>query len=265
MAEIVEPKVEEVKEPEVKEHTETEKKAMGMGWRPKDQWNGPDEEFTDAGEFVRRQPLFDKIEYQSKKLKNIELTLTQLTEHHAKVRQTEYERALKELKEVRREAIKDGNAEQALVFEDRIEELEESHKKTEPVIVAPRQNEPTSEFLTWVQTNQWYVKDSDMHDFADGVASAYIKRNEISGRSITEHDVFTHVTDKIKRAYPEQFGNPNRDRPGVVTNGDMNGRATKSTFKLTPEQEDVARSFEKSGVMTKAEYIAEIKKLEGVS
>lgn len=263
--EVVEKKAEEIKVPEVVEHTEIEKKAMNMGWRPKDQWNGSEDEFTDAGEFVRRQPLFDKIDYQSKKLKNVESTLNQLIEHHSKVRQTEYERALKELKEVRREAIKEGNAEQALVFEDKIEELEESHKKTEPVVIPQKQNEPTSEFLTWVQTNQWYVKDSDMHDFADGVAAAFIKRGEISGRAITERDVFNHVNDKIKRAYPEQFGNPNRERAGAVTNGDMNGRATKTTFKLTPEQEDVARSFEKSGVMTKAEYIAEIKKLEGVA
>ena len=46
-----------------------EEKAIQMGWRPKDQFEGDEEEFIDAKEFVRRQPLFDRIENQNKQLK----------------------------------------------------------------------------------------------------------------------------------------------------------------------------------------------------
>ena len=258
---VDEPKVTEEPKVEAPKYTEIESKAMNMGWKPKEQWEGPEEEFTDAGEFVRRQPLFAKIEYQNKKIKSVETALNQLVEHHSKVRQMEYERALKELKSYRKEALKDGDTDQALEFEEQIEQLQEEHQKAPPV-VAPQKG-PSEEFLQWVQTNQWYMKDQDMHDFADGVAMAFIKRNEATGNNVSESEIFKHVVSQVRRAYPDQFGNPNRDRPSPVSSGDRNGRATKSTFKLTPEQEDVARSFERNGVMTREKYIAELKKTLG--
>lgn len=246
------------------EHTEIETKAMAMGWRPKDQWTGPEEEFTDAGEFVRRQPLFDKIEYQNKKIKNVELALNQLTEHHSKVRQIEYDRAINELKSIRKDAIREGHGEEALEAEERIDALKEEFAKLPPITKATS-NEPTPEFQTWVKDNNWYLQDKEMMDFADSLANSYIKRNQATGNIISERDIFSYVTGKVKTAYPDKFGNPNRERPSAVGVGDQNGKTPrKSSFQLSPEQEDVARSFERNGIMTREKYIAEVKKLEGI-
>ena len=49
-------------EQEAPELSPIEQKAIQMGWRPKEQFEGDEEEFIDAKEFVRRQPLFDRIE-----------------------------------------------------------------------------------------------------------------------------------------------------------------------------------------------------------
>lgn len=43
-----------------------EAKALEMGWRPKEEWDGPEEDFIDAKEYVRRKSLFEKIEHQNK-------------------------------------------------------------------------------------------------------------------------------------------------------------------------------------------------------
>ena len=271
MAEKVEEvlKVEpEVKKEEVKsepELSETEKKAISMGWRPKDQWNGPDEEFTDAGEFIRRQPLFDRIEYQNKKLKNVEQALNQLTEHHSKVREQEYVRALKELKDLRKEAVKQGENEYALEMEEKIEELQTEYKKLPPIVANPPvTNEPTQEFQEWIKTNSWYMKDTEMHNDADDFADVYIKRSQREGKQINERDIFTHVNEKMRKAHPEKFENPARARPSAVSSGDQSGKPARNSFKLSPEQEEVAKSFERNGIMTRDKYIAEVKRLEGV-
>src|SRR3990172_13012748 len=93
---VVEPEVkvpEVVAEPETKEPSEMEQRAMSMGWRPKDEWRGDEVDFIEAGEFVRRKPLFDKIDSTNKRLRDVEQSLNQLAHHHAQVKETEFQRA----------------------------------------------------------------------------------------------------------------------------------------------------------------------------
>ena len=260
-------KKEEVKQEEKHEPSEVESKALAMGWKPEDQLPSG-VEFIPADEFVRRKPLFDKIESQKRfyddKIRGVEQTLNQLTQHHAKVKETEYQRALKDLRLQKRAAMKEGDTVTALDLEDKMDELTETHQeaKKEEVIVNTQQSQsPSPEFLTWVKYNDWYMRDSDMHDFADGVAAAFVQRNKVTGQMINEQEVFSHVLDKVRRAYPEKFENPNRSLPGKVSSGDTKGKTKKSDFKLTDEQEEVARNFAKNGVMTKEQYVKELEQM----
>ena len=83
---------------EVKQLSPIEEKALEMGWRPQEEWDGEPEDFIDAKEFVRRQPLFDKIEQTTKALKDLKKGHEALIQHHLKVKETEYNRALETLK-----------------------------------------------------------------------------------------------------------------------------------------------------------------------
>jgi hypothetical protein len=87
------------------EVSDIEKKALELGWRPKSEFHGAEDEFIDAKEFVRRQPLFDKIEAQSRQLKTVTRTLNELKEHYTKVNEAAYNRAISELREQRKEAL----------------------------------------------------------------------------------------------------------------------------------------------------------------
>lgn len=53
------------------EYTKIELEAMDMGWRPKSEFNGDEDDFIDAKEFVRRKPLFDKIDSTTRELSNL--------------------------------------------------------------------------------------------------------------------------------------------------------------------------------------------------
>lgn len=266
--EIIEVKKES--EIEVPQPTEIETKATAMGWRGKGQWTGSDEEFIDAAEFVRRKPLFDKIESQKnfydRKIKDVELTLNQLAQHHSKVKEVEYQRALTDLRHAKREAIKEGNAVAALDITDQMEslyvdrqaEVQQAEIEAQK-IAAQKQPAVSQEFLTWVKSNEWYAKDSEMNSFADGTAAAFIRRAQIAGDIVSEQDVFAHVSNQVKKAFPEKFENPNRQRPGAVSSGDVNGKGSPKTPKTLPaEYEDIARNFEKNGVMKRDEYIKQL-------
>ena len=256
----------EVEKKEEVEPTEAEVKAREMGWKSQDQL--PDGvEFIPADEFIRRKPLFDKIEsqkrYYDEKIRGVEQTLNQLAQHHTKVKEVEYQRALKDLRMQKREAMKEGDTVVALELEDKMDSLTEAHAEEvkQDVIETKQTVGPSPEFLSWVKYNNWYMTDPDMHDFADGVAVSFVQRSKVSGKTLSEEDVFAHVLDKVKKAYPEKFENPNRNLPGKVTSGTDSGKSKKTSFKLTEEQEDIARNFAKNGVMTREQYITELEQM----
>ena len=265
---------EEVKELEGKTEPEVktdpwEEKALSMGWNP-DKFDKEDENYIDAKEFVRRKPLFDKIEQTTKRLKTVEQSLDTLASHHQRVKDVEFQRALKTLRDEKRVALKEGDTVRALEYEDQMEELaiarqeEVQQAQQQAALEAQRQQTgPSPEFQSWVKYNDWYLSDGDMHDFADGAAAAFIQRAKVKGTQLTEQEVFSHVLDKIRKAYPEKFENQNRQRATTVGNGDRGAKATKGSFKPTFEQQQVARSFVKQGIFeSEQEYYKELQSIE---
>jgi len=117
----VEPVVEETSnEPQ---YTEAEQKAIEMGWRPKDEFEGDDAEFIDAVEFVRRKPLFDKIEHVSKELRETRKAMKALQEHHEKVRDAEYKHAVDQLKIEKKAALESGDADRLIEIDSQMAEV----------------------------------------------------------------------------------------------------------------------------------------------
>ena len=106
------------------ERTPMEQKAMEMGWRPKDEFHGDEDDFIDAKEFVRRQPLFEKIEAQNKQIKNVTKALETFKQHYTKVEQAAVERALTMLKTQRKEALSDGDGDRFELLDDEIKKVE---------------------------------------------------------------------------------------------------------------------------------------------
>ena len=248
------------KEPEL---SDVEKEAMAKGWKPKEEYAGDEDRWVDAGEFMRRDPLIKKIETYGRKLGDLEKTLHDFSEHHKKVKEYEYDRAVKDLKAKYKEALKDHDTELALKYTEDLDELEESHKNAPEVQVPTNEPVVNQEFESWVSENDWYANDSELHDFADEIAIGYVNRRG-GPEKVDQRLMYKHVENVVKRQYPEKFSNPNRNRASSATTGDTNSTGTRKSggFVLTPEQEAVARKFEAKGVMSYDKYVDELKKME---
>ena len=90
------------------EYSKIELEAMEMGWRPKEEFNGEEDDFIDAKEFVRRKPLFDKIDSTTRELKQFKKAFDALKGHYTAVHGSAYQQALANLKMTRKQAITDG-------------------------------------------------------------------------------------------------------------------------------------------------------------
>ena len=111
--------------PTAVEYSDVEKRAMDMGWVPKDQYNGDPDRWKSAEVFLALDEPIKRIESQSKELKAVRKALEALQEHHSKVRENEYKRAMEDLKAARRQAYQDGDLDRVEALEERIDEFKQ--------------------------------------------------------------------------------------------------------------------------------------------
>lgn len=253
------------KAPEVPQLTEIEKRAVEMGWRPLDEFNGDEDDFIDAKEFVRRKPLFDKIEGQSKEIKSVRKALEALKTHYTKVQETEYNRALTTLKEKRQEAISNADGVTFDQIDTQIKEVESAmavvkDTQNRPLVEDPPVVHP--EFVAWQNKNQWYSAYKYMRSWADDHGT------ELAKQGLTPSEVLRRVEADVKKEFPDKFVNPNKaGAPSVEGNTNSRGtRAGKDTFELSEVETSIMNTLIRSDpkTFTREKYIAELKAAKGI-
>lgn len=253
---IVTPEGEQTQE---REYSEIEVQAIEQGWIPKEEFDGDESLFIDAPEFVRRGELFSKIEKQSKELKAVRQALEALSSHHSKVKEMEYERALKSLKDARRQATIDGDHERALALEDKIDEvkLEKEQLAVEAKQTAVQEPEGyTPEFQSWVNRNGWYETNKIMRAAADELGKDLYKQ----GNSPAE--VLDLVAREIRKEFAHKFANPATKRESAVEASTRSG-SKKDDFFMSPEEKDMMRKIVAvTPGFSEADYIRDLKALK---
>jgi len=203
--------------------------AREKGWRPKEEFDGDPETWVSADEFVKRQPLFDKLKLQSKKVKELEKTVEALSKHYSISVQQAKDRAIAELKLERKEAIELGEASRVEELDNQIDEYK---KLPDPTPVKPTM---ATEIETFIDDHKdWFNKDEEMTQFAVAYNESYLARNPGDlQKSLDE------TLKKVKLAFPEHFNNSKRDNPPPVDGGGTppgGGGGKYSMNRLTPEQ-----------------------------
>jgi len=236
--------------------SEIETQALNLGWRPKEEFDGPEEAFIDAKEFVRRQPLFDKISQQSREIKEVRKALEAFKLHYTTVKETEYNRALSQLKDARKAALSDGDG-------DRFEAIDQEIKSVESQVSAIKQAQDAPlvkdevvhpEFQAWANQNRWYSETKYMREFADEHGS------KLAAQGMAPSDVLKAVTLAVKKEFPHKFTNPNKASAPVTGNGapgaKQSGKFTEAN--LSPMEKQIMNTLVRSGQLTKEKYLADL-------
>ena len=235
-----------------------EAEAREQGWKPKEEYEGDPTKWRPAKEFVERGELFGKIDHMGKELKETRKALKMLQDHHTKVRETEYNRALTELKALQKKHLEEGNSDGYLETTELLTDLKAEQKARE-VVQQNVPNQPDPRFINWVSANKWYEKDAEMRKYADTLGAGYAASNP----GIDPEEVLQYVTKEVRTRFSTKFVNPNREKPSTVE-GASTGAANKSLFELTDDERKVMNTFVRAGVMSKEDYIAQVKQMRGV-
>lgn len=235
-------------------------RAIELGWRPQEEWSGAPEDFIDAKEFVRRQPLFEKIEHQSKEIRALKQAFDAFKTHHSKVKEAEYNRALAALNAEKRRALSDGETERALVIEDKMEEIQGQKEQFEQEAASVQvEEQPTArpEFVRWTQENNWYNQDRAMTAFADKVGI------ELRNQGYSPTEILAQVTKEVRKEFPHKFKNPARERAGSVEGGSRRQSSNETDFQMSDDERRIMnKMLAVNNSITKEQYIAELKAIK---
>lgn len=240
------------------ELTPIEQQAMDEGWVPKEQWEGDPDKWRPAREFIDRGELFKKIEDQNRTVKQLKMALDDLKGHHAKVRETEYARALTALKQQKKTALQEGDADRVVDIDDQIELVRDEQLRLKQQTMQEQVDaSPAPEFVEWVNRNKWYDTDDGMKGYADALG----RRLAAAGKNPTA--VLAEVEKQVRAEFPHKFRNVNRDRPGAVEGSSTKGGKGDESFALSDDERRVMQRFVRTGVMSEKEYITELKRVRG--
>ncbi len=259
-----------------KQLSKIEQQALEMGWRPQEEFDGDPEDFIDAKEFVRRKPLFDKIEHTTKELKAVRKALDAMKTHYTKVQETEFNRAMKQLKEAQKQALVDSDPERFYEIESQREELQKEKEKfvqeSQEMEVRPEQDSVNPQFAAWVNRNPWYQSKPHMRVFAEEVGMSY-SADVRAGRK-TPEDVLKLVEQAVREEFPHQFRNRNKDNVSAVEEGSTRrsggssgsggaGSLSAVEKSLTEDERRIMNRLTRDGHITKEQYLKDLKAIKG--
>lgn len=245
--------------PEPKQFTEIEQRAVDSGWVPQEEWAGEPDAWRPAKEFLDRGELFKKIDEQNRTIKEFKRTLDDFSKHHAKVRETEYKRALDDLKTQKREALAEGDVDAIIDIDERIDLVKEAQRQPTPQVQEPVTN-PV--FQAWVQKNGWYETNRAMRAFADTLG------NQLGAAGgISPADLLAEIERQVKQEFSHKFENPRRNTAQTVEgSSNKGGGKAKDSFVLSEEERRAMKRFVREiPGFTEEKYISDLRAIKGAS
>ena len=183
-----------------------ESEARAEGWRPKEEFKGPESKWIPAQEFVERGEKFApiikaknrKLEQQIAELQTTTAQYVGFMNQQLSESRKRSEKLLDELREAKAKAIEDGNGKAVINFERQMEQVQDQMSRTQ----APPAADPV--VIKWRSENTWYGTDEDASDFADAVGYKYRSLHPEANPA----QVLAHITEKVKARFPEHSDEP---------------------------------------------------------
>ena len=241
----------------------TEDRAREQGWLPAEEYDGDKSKWVSAETFVAKGELIAKIESIGKELKNTKKAMHMLQDHHTKVKEAEFTRAVNYLKQQKKQAYESGDVDKIIEIDEQLVNVKETQKQQAMILAQDNRiaEEVHPGFVSWTEKNPWYNTDAELRETSDVIGLAHAKANP----NKTPDEVLDFVSKKIRASYPEKFSNPNRDKASSVEGAGSSARTRKvSDFDMSEDEIRVMNTFVRQGIMTKDEYMKELKSIKGI-
>lgn len=252
-------------EPQERTYSFEEQRAMQHGWTPKDQWEGPEEDWISAKQFNERGDLFGRIAKDKKELTELRGVVSELVQTNRKNYDEGFKAGLAQLRAERKAAIEEGDAQKAFDIEDKIDELKEEHAQKRQQFeekIAQQKQPENPVFDAWHANNQWYLQDGTATTYANEIMQETMQQARLTGTQVEYPKVLQEIARKVRQKFPEKFGRVKGDSPpGPVESGrrgeNKDTESEGSTKGMTEQERSIMRNIMKATGMSQKEYLAE--------
>lgn len=263
-----EPELKQELEVPVEEELSIEEQARKQGWRPKEEFDGDEEDFVSAEEYVGRSPLYRKINKQNKEIRELQEAFKELGSHMKKREKLAYERAIKELAEERSVAVQNGDTDTFNKIDTELESLKQQMQEVKPEetrIVEPVKQAPP-EVDAFVKRNKWFNGDSVEDKIMTSAAYTIddnIKRNN---PDISTAEEMNLLEKELMKMFPHKYQNTRRTRASDVSSS-INTPSSKTKHSkidwnsLSPIEKQTARKADLIEGYSAEQYIRELREL----
>lgn len=251
-----------------------ESEARSQGWRPREEFAGPETAWVDADTFVQRgREILPIVQSQLRKERAnvarlaaeqdaLKKTVAEFAAHHANTAQREYQRAMDDLKAQRHQAMEDGDLSTAVMLEKQMEVVAHqsaTHQQQAPRVHTPDPvaSEDLSDLHAWTESKPWFAVDRMKTGLA--VTMAQKLRDDRPDLQGNGPAFLAELDRQLVVQFPNQFGVPGNRMEGPGPAGlAPSGRGMKRTkAHLPPEARQAMDKFVKEGLLTEAQYLAE--------
>lgn len=235
-----------------------EERAREMGWRPKEEWEGPEDKWREADEYVKRgeeflpivqaraRALEDKIKKQEEAYAARLQKIEEFNQRAMERQRAEFEAEKKRLQEEERQAVREADEDAYEAIQKRKQELEQ----TAPQPAQQPQGDPKVD--EWTKRNPWFNQDQELRDIAimaaelsartGGDVDSQIKAAEEAVRR-KRPDLIPAAEEQPARPAPRQVA---PDTPSAAAR--LVGAKRSPSADLTKEERETGQRFVKEGL-----------------
>ena len=247
-----------IDEQEIVDERNYEQEAAEQGWRPLEEYTGPEEKWVNAKTFVdngekiaalatkKNRNLNKEIDGLHGDISELKTAAQQFGQYHREQldkAERDNEALMRQLKAAQQRAVEEADGETYRRTTDEIENLQRQPAKPDPATEA------------WAAENKWYANDTVLHAVADTISEDVRRQFPTMGGA----EFLDEVKRRVKIEMPHKFENPNRK--ASVTSGEDNGASptpnknSRTYENLPAEAKAACDRFVAAGHITADDYI----------
>jgi len=219
-----------------------EEKAMQSGWVPQDQWKGDPNLWRPAKEFNERGELLAHIKKLNKESADMKRAIAALGEINRKTAEIERQKAMDEIKAMRKEAFRNQDIDTADELTEKLEELK--NMDVDAIVEEQKPQQPNEVFLAWAENNSWYLENKVLQGAANAIGDELFATDERA--KIDQRYLLAEIEKRIKQEFPAKFNTARSKVADANQDKSRSGSPSRSS-KLSEEEANVGRMLVKCG------------------
>ena len=233
----VEPEAVQEEAAEESNLSETEQKAFDQGWRPKEEFEGNEDNWKTAKEYIKDGEFISKIAELNRRMDSQKAEFDERLDNTNKLNEARRTAEIEDLKAKQREAVNMADEDAYDHAQKKIDQLEESKVD---VSNQPQGKDPA--ISEWEAKNEWI---NDPGDEKTSIAQGLFNNYLIKNKGHTAKQALEHVDSRLANLYP--VSNPRRDQPDATETGTKRPKQKNRDLSMDDLTQDEKQEWNKYG------------------